>query len=604
LELLEFLDSNTLDNLSKDIADKFNLFISKHYDIPFTIVDRDGKKIISSSEKKWGGFNLSDSVRNDLDSGKQYALEKKNGSIYELIIGLRVDGSNKGFLSCEIDFSDKTFLQFSGHSEESTKETMVEMIVAYVSRCCAFFEEQENLKKCETRVKHSENALDVLRDHHQEIAVENIRQQEELENKNVQLQEKQAQLEDYGRNLEKKVKERTKELLKQKERAEEADKLKSQLLANMSHEIRTPLNVIIGFVDLVLSDELSDNHRNYLEKVKRNGALLLALINDILDLSKIEANQVKVEKIPVDLENLCEEIYSNMNTLILQKGKNIEVRKNFCPETKNYILTDPVRLQQVITNLIGNAVKFTDTGFIELGTSLPKGDHLLFHVKDSGIGIPDDKQDMVFQTFQQADMSTTRKYGGTGLGLAISRKLVELMGGKMWLESKEGEGTVFYFTHPLKVHSSPALLKQGNAKKETPEKEVLEEGVVKERRILIAEDSPDNQLLAERILTKYGYEVFLANDGREAVKFFKEKRAKIDLILMDIQMPNMGGLEATGIIRDMEEKKNLRKIPIIALTANAMKEDMEKYLAGGCDDFVAKPINRKLLLSTIKNYLK
>ena len=380
-----------------------------------------------------------------------------------------------------------------------------------------------------------------------------------------------------------------------KTRAEEADRLKSEFLAGMSHEIRTPLNSIIGFSDL-LAQELNGKQKDQLNVIINNGNILRALIDDILDFSKIEADQLEIERIPYSLKEIWEGVIAGANILLSKKDKAVDFKLDL-PSDIDYCICDPVRLQQVINNLLSNAIKFTDKGFIEFGAKLIEDNKIKFHVRDTGIGIAQDKQERVFSSFTQAETSTTRNFGGTGLGLAIVKKLVELMGGEVSLESSVGEnhGSTFSFVLPYQPVAASSVKKISS-----PEKI---EGFSQGRKVLLVEDNEDNQLLAEHLLKTMGFIVDIANDGQEAIEHFKED-SSIDLILMDMLMPNVDGIEATAAIRNLErERGNGSKTPIIALTAEALKSERKKFMAAGCDDYVTKPINRELLVSAIARFL-
>ncbi|MGA1824287.1 MAG: PAS domain S-box protein [bacterium] len=376
-------------------------------------------------------------------------------------------------------------------------------------------------------------------------------------------------------------------------KAEESDRLKSAFLANMSHEIRTPMNAIIGFTSLMLHDELSPEHIEYLHNVKESGDLLLALIDDILDLSKIDAGQLAIEQIPCSLHAIFKSAGSTCHMIIAHKGKNVSLRHSFPNTFSDSIITDPIRVQQILNNLLSNAVKFTEHGFIEYGVSLKDKDTLEFYVRDTGIGIPDDKAEAIFKPFQQSDGSHTRKYGGTGLGLTICKKLLTLMGGQITFTSQvgEGHGTTFYFTLPYKPTEH-----QETYEREMPEALEAKTGLT----ILVAEDDVLNQALARTILEREGYTVMVTNDGKETISLYKTDPS-IDVILMDIQMPVLDGYEATRVIRTLEgQEKKKKRIPIIALTAFAMKGDREKCIDAGMDDYVSKPIKALELLACIQ----
>ncbi|CAN5430439.1 hypothetical protein BH10BAC1_BH10BAC1_14090 [soil metagenome] len=382
------------------------------------------------------------------------------------------------------------------------------------------------------------------------------------------------------------------EMRNARKKAEESDKAKSEFLANMSHEIRTPMNAIIGYVDLMMQDKVSLEHRGYLDTLKESGQLLLNLINDILDVSKIEAGQLVVENIPCSLSALLDTIESSIKGAVLKSGHDIQLKHNYSDIIAEEVYIDPTRLQQIIYNLLSNAVKFTKQGTIEYGVSLKDDSTLEFYVKDSGIGINEKDHSKIFEMFGQADASSTREHGGSGLGLTISKKLVELMGGKIWVESLKGKGSNFFFTLPYKPQ------------KVVPEKKLKVEKaseIIKDK-LLLVEDNMINQRLTKLILEKAGFEVITANNGQEAVDYYKNSKG-IRAIIMDIQMPILDGLAATQIIRFHETEQKLKRTPIVALTAHAMKGDKEKCLDAGCDNYLSKPIMIDVLVNTIKKYI-
>jgi len=352
------------------------------------------------------------------------------------------------------------------------------------------------------------------------------------------------------------------ELVKAKEKAEESDKLKTAFLANMSHEIRTPMNGILGFAEMLNDDSLAPaNRKKYLEIINSNGKMLINLIDDIIDFAKIEAGQINIIMDDFSLNNLLAQVHSMFFTESLRKEKSdvrIRIRKEFAHDN-SYIHSDPNRIRQILANLIGNSIKFTQSGFIEFGYRLDKPDKLLFYVKDTGIGIPEDKLTLIFERFMQADSSSTRKYGGSGLGLAISKGLIELLGGKMWAESEVDVGSTFYFTIPY----LPAVKKEDDIEEK---KKVKTSYCWVGKTFLIAEDDKFSYKFLEGFLRQTQADVLHAADGIEAVRLCQEND-HIDLILMDIQMPEMNGLEATEAI-----KKFNKSIPVIAQTANAIVE--------------------------------
>lgn len=388
-------------------------------------------------------------------------------------------------------------------------------------------------------------------------------------------------------SLKETVKERTKELEREKNRAQNATKAKSQFLANMSHEIRTPINGVIGMSYLLLQTTLSDKQRKYLEKIDDSAKSLLNIINDVLDFSKIEAGKFTIEKIEFNLQESIKKVINHLELLAHEKNININVK--YGEGIGKYFLGDALRISQVLTNLLGNAIKFTHDGSINIYVTKLENEKFRFEVKDSGIGLSEKEQKKLFISFSQADDSTTRKYGGTGLGLAISKQLVELMGGKIWVESKEGVGSSFIFEIELR-EIEPQLSKSSDEKVE------FDKSILDAKKILIAEDNHTNQLVLLGLLEDYVKEIDIANNGQEAVDMFE--KGKYELIIMDLQMPVMDGYEATRLIRNID-----RDIPIIALTANTMKEEIQKTKAVGINEHLVKPLNMEKLFTTLSKYI-
>ena len=380
------------------------------------------------------------------------------------------------------------------------------------------------------------------------------------------------------------------ELITQKERAEKSEKVKSEFLANMSHEIRTPLNAMFGFIKILQEKDLDEESKKYLTIIEKSGQNLLTIINDILDFSKLESGKMNVEKIEF---NPKEEIEVIQNLFASSASKKDILLKFNKENLKWCIISDPTRIKQVIANLLSNAVKFTEKHKqIVLSVKYDeKKEELSVEVSDEGIGIEKEKLKTIFKAFTQADTSTTRKYGGTGLGLAISYKLIKLLGGELKVESEVGKGSRFYFTIPAKK----TKLIPKEEKKEN--KKILNEKF--DKYILVVEDNPANQMFIEVILEKMGIKFDIANDGVEAVEKFKQNR--YDLILMDENMPNMNGIEATKKIRQIEKEEDLKHITIVALTANAIEGDREKFILAGMDYYLSKPIDIEKLKNILKN---
>jgi PAS domain S-box-containing protein len=382
-------------------------------------------------------------------------------------------------------------------------------------------------------------------------------------------------------------------LRKSVERAEHADKLKSAFLANVSHEIRTPMNAIIGFSEILTNQDLSASEREeFINYITQGGNTLMNLIEDIIDITKIEAGQIKINFSDCNVDNLLDELYATFLKIKNKTNKSeIELRLNKPALESGFVIsTDPYRIRQILTNLLGNAIKFTKEGFVEFGFNLKGADKIEFYVKDSGIGIPADKMYLIFERFGQVNDNNHAEFKGTGLGLSISKKLAELLGGDLRVDSVEKAGSTFYLTLPVSKQAVEEIVVE--------KKPIISAIDWSKKTFLIAEDSILNYTFLEALLQKTNVKLLWAKNGREAVDMCRD-HAEIDLVLMDIKMPVLSGLEAIEEIRQFRPE-----LPIVVQTAYAMPEDREKSLAAGGDEHLTKPLNVKELFETISRFVK
>ncbi len=417
-----------------------------------------------------------------------------------------------------------------------------------------------------------------------------------------ELQRTNREINQHRDLLEERIRQRTEELENAMRTALAASQAKSDFLANMSHELRTPMNGLLGMLDVTLDSELQGEQRENLETAQRSAYSLLALLNDILDLSKIEAGRMMVEKIPFQLRTVLDDCIKSFQPRAAQK--KIALHFNIDAAAPATVMGDPLRLRQIVTNLLSNAMKFTERGFVAVSvrTAPVEGSaetqQVSVQVRDTGTGIDKDKLNAIFEKFTQADGSITRKYGGTGLGLAITKRLVELQGGQVTVDSEPGIGSTFTITVPYQVIESAD--DDGNSPNALPEKAAAHaERAARAPRILVVEDNIVNQRVVVAVLRRKNYHIELAADGREALGLL-ESSESFDLVLMDIQMPVLDGLETTRLIR---KDTRWTALPILAMTAHAMNGDRERCLQAGMNGYISKPIQASHLIATIERAL-
>ncbi len=417
-----------------------------------------------------------------------------------------------------------------------------------------------------------------------------------LEVKSREVWEVNQQLKEQAAGLEVAVQERTADLIKEQMVAEEANKAKTVFLASMSHEIRTPLNGVLGMAEALLDTPLNDDQHEMSTTIVESGKILLAVLNDILDISKIESGQLEIEKSPFDLEAL----FDSISKLFMPKAREKNLSFDLCLESsaKRWLLGDAQRIKQVVGNLISNAIKFTQTGGVKINVVVfedsTDSHQLSFSVSDTGEGIPSNKIDRLFKPFSQVDSSVSRRHGGTGLGLSISQQFCALMGGEITVKSDPGIGSIFTATINIELTGKPAEKADNTAQA----RRVMSQ---KKWRILLAEDNKTNQMVIHKFLKQFKLDIKAVENGKLAVDAVSTMQ--FDVILMDVNMPEMDGITATKMIRQIELKKGRKRTPIIALTANTMTHQVAEYISSGVDRHLGKPFKKDTLIEVISETL-
>lgn len=523
----------------------------------------------------------------------QERARKRDGIVAEK------DGKGGWLHALELEDPEGVLFFAMAGQADLRQQPMGELAFRNAVRLALMLQEREEL---EAEKEQFVRQVSILKQQHGKLIEDNYRQYRLNQEKDKE----------YAKRLESEISRQTAELREANARLEEISRLKSDFLANMSHELRTPMNAIIGFTELLAETKLDGEQAEYAQTIRQSAFSLLSLINDILDLAKIEAGKLDLEVLPYELTEVVQNVAAMFRIPAREKG--VEVAFRLDPRVPLRVLGDNNRLRQILVNLAGNAMKFTEKGKVEILVERVQDTDLgvlaCFAVRDTGIGIPEARRQAIFEKFTQADGSTTRKYGGTGLGLAICQQLVALMGGEISVESELGKGSTFQFTIPLVAVREPITLPAAEAAGLPAEETAAPAGVT---RILLVEDNAVNQKLASIIITRQGFQLGVAADGVEALEQLKNQ--EFDVVLMDVQMPNMDGHTATRKIREIEADPGARReyvclrdrakpLQIIGLTAHARKEDEQACYEAGMDGFLTKPIVKDKLIATLNAVMR